>query len=231
MLDYLQNSYDNVATNRKEFAIFGRDIIFVKDPLPDHVDLQKVISSVEEILPYWVMKEVDIIYIGQFEVFDRKNFNSVYQDGAIYVTNDQDSVEDMVDDIVHEAAHAIEIPYGYRIYDNGKIETEFLNKRMKLFQLLSSQGYKITDARNLFLNTEYNQRFDDLLYKEVGYDLLDNLLIGVFVRPYAATSINEYFTTGFVEYHMGDRIHLSEICPKLFGIIRDLEVEEPEHEL
>jgi hypothetical protein len=135
----------------------------------------------------------------------------------------------MVDDIVHEAAHAIEIPYGYKIYDNGKIETEFLNKRMKLFQLLNSQGYKIADARNLFLNTEYNQRFDDLLYKEIGYDLLDNLLIGVFVRPYAATSINEYFTTGFVEYHMGDRIHLSEICPKLFNVIRDLE--EPENEL
>jgi hypothetical protein len=28
---------------------------------------------------------------------------------------------------------------------------------------------------------------------------------------------------------MGDRIHLSEICPKLFNVIRDLE--EPENEL
>ena len=228
MLDYLQNSYNNAALNRREFAIYGKDIVFVKDPLPDHVDLQKVVSNVEEILPSWVMAEVDIIYVGHFEIFDRKNFNSVYQDGAIYVTNDQDSVEDMVDDIVHEAAHAIEVPYGYKIYDNGKIETEFLNKRMKLFQLLKTQGYEIADARNLFLNVEYNQKFDDFLYKEVGYNMLDNLLIGVFIRPYAATSINEYFTTGFVEYYMGDRVHLSEICPRLFDVIGDLEELEDE---
>ncbi len=41
-----------------------------------------------------------------------RSFNSVYEDGAIYITNDQDDELDMVDDIVHEAAHAIEVPYG-----------------------------------------------------------------------------------------------------------------------
>jgi hypothetical protein len=174
-------------------------------------------------LPFWAIDQIDIIYVGHFDIFNEKNFNSVFQDGAIYITNEQDDEDDMVDDIVHEAAHAIEIPYGHLIYNNGEIETEFLQKRMKLFQLLKSQDYEISDARNLFLNVEFNQIFDDLLYKQVGYELLDNLLIGVFVRPYAATSINEYFTIGFVEYYMGDRIHLSKICPKLYKTIRKLE--------
>ena len=53
--------------------------------------------------------------------------------------------------------------------------------------------------------------------------MLDNLLIGVFIRPYAATSINEYFSTGFVEYYMGDRAYLLDSCPKLYSVISDLE--------
>tara|TARA_Y100001963_G_C6763305_1_gene440757 strand:- start:669 stop:1358 length:690 start_codon:yes stop_codon:yes gene_type:complete len=223
MLDYLQNSYENAALSNKEFSIFGKDIIFVKDSLPEHVDLKNVISKVERILPPWVVSEIDMIYIGHFEIFDQNNFNSVYENGAIYVTNDQDNEEDMVDDIVHEAAHAIEVPYGHIIYEDGRIEKEFLNKRVKLFQLLKTQGYEIVDARNLFLNTKFNKRFDDFLYKEIGYDLLDNLLIGVFIRPYAATSINEYFSTGFVEYYMGDRAYLLDSCPKLYSVISDLE--------
>jgi hypothetical protein len=228
MLDYLQNSFNNAALSRREYSIFGRDIVFLKDQLPDNVSLENVIKKVEEILPPWVMAEVDVIYIGHFDIFDMRSFNSVYENGAIYITNDQDDDNDMVDDLVHEAAHAIEIPYGYKIYDNGKIETEFLHKRMKLFQLLKSQNYEINDARNLFLNVEYNQKFDDLLYKEIGYELLDNLLIGVFVRPYAATSINEYFSTGFVEYYMGDRVHLRETCPKLHDVLASLEDDQDE---
>jgi len=228
MLDYLQESLTNYNKNRKEFSLNGKVTVFVKDPLPENVSLQNVLYKVEKILPFWVIDQIDIIYVGHFDIFNEKNFNSVFENGAIYVTNQQDDEEDMVDDIVHEAAHAIEIPYGHLIYDNGKIETEFLQKRMKLFQLLKSQDYEISDARNLFLNVEFNQIFDDLLYKQVGYELLDNLLIGVFVRPYAATSINEYFTIGFVEYYMGDRIYLSEICPKLYKTIRELEEQNNE---
>ena len=67
MLDYLQNSYENAALSNKEFSIFGKDIIFVKDSLPEHVDLKNVISKVERILPPWVVSEIDMIYIGHFE--------------------------------------------------------------------------------------------------------------------------------------------------------------------
>ena len=113
MLDYLQNSFNNAALSRREYSIFGRDIVFLKDQLPDNVSLENVIKKVEEILPPWVMAEVDVIYIGHFDIFDMRNFNSVYENGAIYITNDQDDDNDMVDDLVHEAAHAIEIPYGF----------------------------------------------------------------------------------------------------------------------
>ena len=75
----------------------------------------------------------------------------------------------------------------------------------------------------MFLNIEFNRDFDDFLYKKVGYDLLDSLLIGVFIRPYAATSINEYFATGFTEYYLGDRLYLRDTCPKLYKILDELE--------
>jgi len=219
---------DSYSKGRKEFTLNGRGAVFVKDQLPEHVDLQNVLYKIEKILPSWVIDEVDVVYVGHFDIFDEMNFNSVFENGAIYISNNQDNEEDMLDDLAHEAAHAIEIPYGHMIYDSGKLESEFLQKRMKLFQLLKSQGYEISNARNLFLNIEFNQEFDNFLYKEVNYDLLDNLLIGVFVRPYAAASINEYFAIGFVEYYMGDRIYLSEICPKLYKILNELEEQNNE---
>ena len=223
MLEYVRESVSMAKQNQKEFPLDDGTVAYVKDPLPDNVNLESVIQKVEKALPSWVTDEIDVIYIGHFDIFDERSINSLYADGAIYITNDQDNELDMVDDLMHEAAHAIESPYGSIIYESGELESEFLNKRMKLFQLLKGQDFEISNARQMFLNTEYSQEFDNFLYKDVGYDLLNNLLIGVYLRPYAATSINEYFATGFTEYYLGDRVYLKEICPKLYNILDELE--------
>ena len=64
----------------------------------------------------------------------------MYKDGAIYISNDQDNPEDMLDDIVHEIAHSLETPYGGIIYGDTKVEKEFSFKRMKLYRILESEG-------------------------------------------------------------------------------------------
>ena len=58
--------------------------------------------------------------------------NAKYSDGAIYVTNEQDDEEDLIDDIIHEFAHAVEDRYNDYLYGDGSIEERFLFKRNKL---------------------------------------------------------------------------------------------------
>ena len=62
----------------------------------------------------------------------------------------------------------------------------------------------------------HTQKFDDYLYKQVGYEHLTNLAMGLFINPYSITDIREYFATGFTEYLMGDRNYLRTVSPFLY---------------
>ena len=47
--------------------------------------------------------------------------------------------------------------------------------------------------------------------------------MGLFVSPYAPTSLREYFATGFEEYYIGDRNYLRKISPNLYTQISKLD--------
>lgn len=67
----------------------------------------------------------------------------------------------------------------------------------------------ISDVPDDFLTRiEYNKGIDNYLHKEVGYDIINQLCVGIFPSAYAATSIREYFARGFEEYFIGDRENL-----------------------
>ena len=91
-------------------------------------------------------------------------------DGAIYVSNEQDSNEDMKDDVVHELGHALEDNYHDFIYDDEKIQDEYFAKLKKLKKFLEHEGYN-TEAYSFF-NLEYDADFDEFLFKKVGYEKL-----------------------------------------------------------
>ena len=45
---------------------------------------------------------------------------------------------------------------------------------------------------------------------------------GIFIRPYAAISLREYFATGFEAYYLGKQNELEKISPMLYDKINDL---------
>ena len=105
--------------------------------------------------------DIDALIIGEFEMLKSRDLDAVYEDGAIYLTNDQESVDDMFDDVVHEVAHSVEKNFGMDIFGDGQVETEFINKRRVLYSVLNAHG-----IRNLtmydYLNPDYNKKFDKL---------------------------------------------------------------------
>ena len=220
IIDFIAESIKRGKKEQKEYS-FGTGYAFVKDPLPDNVDLDFVLETIEDIIPPEMRAGVESIMVGDFEEFRERNINALFKDGAVYVTNAQTNNDDMIDDIVHEIAHSVEEQYGYEIYAlEPDITKEFRQKRLKLKQLLKQQ--KIETQGFDFGDVEYNLEFDDYLYSTVGYPMLQSLSVGLFPDAYGITSIREYFASGFEMFFLGDRQYLKTMSPLLFKKIKEI---------
>jgi len=222
-MNWLKNSISKSKKLRTHYTMSGIDI-YIKDMLPDHIDPDDIFKYISRRIPAHLLSGVDIIYIGDFDIFKEKEANAVFDDGAIYISNDQDNHEDMIDDIIHEIAHSVEEKYYPIIYDDQMIKREFLGKRQRLYHILSTNDYE--PPNSLRNNYVYSDEIDMYLYKDVGYDILWHIVTGLFPSPYAATSLREYFAVGFEEYFLKDRTILKKECPVLFKKISDIEFPE-----
>lgn len=194
--------------------------IYIKDRLPEHVDVDFVVRYVAKRLPNHVLSNIDIIYIGHFQDLVDRDVNALWQNGAIYITNDQDDEMDMIDDLIHEIAHSNEKQFEQIIYEDRKLEQEFLYRRKKLAYILKDKGFGVPTG--FIYNPDYDKNIDDYLYKEVTYDTLWQLVVGIFPSPYAVTSLREYWAKGFEQFYMGQRESLKETSPVLFSKLMQL---------
>ena len=145
-------------------ARMGSIQIIIKDNfLRKNIDLDSVMREVSAKVPNEYFENIDYMIVGQFDELDSRSVNAAYMDGAIYVTNDQDDESDLVDDIIHEIAHSVEEVFGAFVYGDGKLESEFISKRERLFHLLSGHEEIDLEYQN-FLQPEYSREFDNLLY-------------------------------------------------------------------
>lgn len=211
--NYIKTSSSRSLKENKERTLHNK-FVFTQDPLPEDIDLDYVLEHIERRIPIHLFHLIDSILIGDFNFLNKRDINASYMDGAIYVTNRQHDEGDMIDDIVHELAHSVEELYRNDIYIDQSIEEEFLGKRKRLCNILSSEGAKV--PMTSCLESEYNKSFDEFLYKDVGYEKLVSLTMGLFNSPYAATSLREYFANGFEAYFIGDRKYLQNISPFLY---------------
>ncbi len=216
----VNNYIEESLRTSPERTLFNKITVFVKDPLPEDVDIDYVLSSIEKKVPEHLVYGIDMVYVGQFEEFEKRETNAAYKDGALYITNDQSDEDDMIDDIVHEMAHACEETYFSLIYSDGTIQDEFIGKRKRLYEILKVEGYDV--SLDDFLNTDYSEKFDSFLYREVGYDKLTFFTMGLFVSPYGATSYREYFANAFEHYFLTDPQYVKIISPAVYDKIDGL---------
>jgi len=217
---FIVKSAERHLRERKEHMLFGRISVFIKDPLPKYFDISSALSMVEQLLPEFAVSEIESVFIGQFEELSSRDLHALFKDGTIYLTNEQTSEQKMVEDVVHECAHSIEEIRAFDIYADDTIEREFLGKRKRLLDIMEANGYPVFESD--FLNPEYSKKFDEFLYEDVGYPELTALTMGLFVSPYAITSLREYFATGFEEYIMGDINSFRKISPQLFAKLSEM---------
>ena len=216
--EYIKNK------KQKNFNIKGIEV-FIKDDPPANINVREVMIDLLKMVPSYLLRNIDIIYIGQFQHLKDRKIQAMYENSSIFITNEHLDEEDMLDDLVHEVAHSVEEIYQEFIYGDKKLETEFLSKRKKLWYFLKSEGFEC--ELNDFLNTKYNKNFDEFLYMEVGYPLLSTLSVNLFYSPYGSTSLREYFANGFEAFFMKEDVQrLKNISPQLFSKIIDLHEKE-----
>lgn len=220
MINYIRESSMKNQHNKKEYSLWNRIIVIVSEKLPNNINLQLVLDNIEKTIPKKITNDIESIYIGNFEELNRKGLESLYVEGAILVTNQQDSEQSLFNTLLHEFAHGIEKAFTANVYGDGSLQKEFLNKRKNVYNILLSEGYK--PDLTLFLEIDYNQELDKFLYEVVGYDKLSLLTNQIFIGPYSITSLREYFASGFEHYHSEDREYLQQLSPQLCKKIKSL---------
>jgi len=162
------------------------------------------------------------IYFGQYDILKKRDISALHYEDNIYIDNDQNSEKELLDDLVHEFAHRFEQNNAEKIYEDGKITNEFLGKRNRLYDLLRQE---VDFELNYFdfINVEYNKDFDSLLYKEIGYEKINNVAPTLFIRPYAATSVREYFATAFESYFLEGSEKIKNISPQVYSKLRAID--------
>lgn len=219
---YIKEGSLKIRKNNDKFIIF-RDIpVYVKDPLPDNVDILEVLHNVEEKIPVSLTNGIEGFYIGFFKEFDERDINAMYRDGAIFVTNEQDNNDDMVDDLIHEIAHAVEDLHAQFIYSDGRIQNEFVGKRVRLREMLREYGYLDGYEHLNFEELEYDAEIDDFLYKKLGYETLQTFVSGLFITPYATIGVREYFATAFEDCLLESSSYVKKISPMVYTKIKAL---------
>jgi len=216
MRNYIEEKTRSIT---RHFVYGGIDIEEI-DPMPESINVQAIFKAIEKNFPPHYFKDLDGVKIVHLDEFDEREVNALYRDKIFYITNKQDNSNDLLDDIVHEFAHHMEAIFPETIYSDEKLINEFRRKRQELLFELRSEGYWTKDYD--FDNLKYDEKFDIFLYKRVGKNMLRLVTSGLFIRPYAAVSLREYFATGFEAYYLGKQNTLEKISPVLYDKITEL---------
>jgi len=205
-----------------QIAKMGEVDIVVSSPLPDEINLSRVIHTFHKSLPSAYFRGLDAIYVMESPIFKKREINAFYRDAALFISPEQENEQDLVDDLVHEMAHHLETTHPEEIYGDTALTQEFRTKRKQVQFELASEGYNTQGLD--FSEVAYDKEFDVYMYKRVGYPKLRNLSSGIFLRPYAITSVREYFASGFEAYYLkgGKKEDLYRVSPVLYNVIEKL---------
>lgn len=214
------------ARQAKEAVLFGAIPIVQMDGSTE--TSQKILllkSSIEKHPLKKFFANIDAVYVGNFPEFSEKGVVSLFSDAVIYLSSARAS-EEMFKDVLHELAHAFLENNGGSLANDEEMRQEFLSKRIELYDTLRQNKDRVQKLlpKKHFANTAYSSIFDKYLVAIVGYDLLDVLTRELFLSPYAATSLEEYFANGFQEYFSKRLPHKDkvEISPILMDRIEEI---------
>lgn len=226
ILSYLRNANSNMEKNPVGDFFIQNLRVYIKEPLPENIQVKKCFSFIFDKMPKIFYSGIEKIMIGQFPFLIKREVDALYKDRTIYITNNQETNDSLIADIIHELAHYFEEQHKQQLYGDEIIRNEFLSKRNALYNILSGENLlDKTIQKEDFYNTNYNENFDMYLYKSIGYDKLHILTNNLFISPYAATCLREYFANAFEAFFVQDMFVVKKYAPNIYNkLINYLEI-------
>lgn len=220
--NYIKYKNDNSKMGNI-YQIFDNLCLNIVHSIPKHIDIRFITNFIKNHVPQNFFNNVDGIYVVQLKEFDERSINAIFKDNTIYVTPNQSNEEDMIDDIVHELAHAIEKQYDNFLFSDMTIEREFLNKRRTFYHRLPKDS--LTSDKSFyqsFMEPQFSNEMDMYFYKDLGYENVEKIGGDLFCSPYAITALREYWANCFEIYVLGDKEVVRKKCPTVFHKIENL---------
>ena len=191
--------------------------VYIKEPLPEHINAKECFSYILRKMPKIFYQNLDKVFIGQFPFLKSRQVDAIYKDRCIYITNNQETNDSLIADVIHEIAHAFEDTKRDEIYGDQEIKKEFLSKRQALYQALHTNNMIVDEIeKHEFYDVSYSEKFDNYLYKTVGYNKLGPLISNIFISPYAATCLREYFANAFEIFFVNDLSLVQNYTPSVY---------------
>jgi len=212
-----------MSNNIKVYQLTEHIPVYVKYDNDSTVNFNRVLKSVRNAIPEQLYDEtLQEIMIGNFDGLKTKSIQGGYESGVIYLDSNllNKSEDNIIKNIVHEIGHAIEVESGDVLFNNQDIQTEFLDKRMKLYDSLHSMD--LDPDMNMFLKLDYNTDFDNYLMNEVGYDVVHEISSDYMIDPYAFTDLHEYIIMNFEKYALGDVLNVKNKSNTVYSYISNM---------
>lgn len=214
-LQYLKKSYQRNKESPIGTLLIAGLKVYIKEPIIGNVDIEYCLKYIADRVPNKMLSNVNTLTIGNFSFLQKRSAEGIFRNGTIYITNNQQSNDDFIADIIHEIAHSFEEEQN--IEQDLALVQEFLQKRMMMYQILA--GHKLLGNfvnKNDFENIKYSQKFDEYLYKQIGYEKINNLVGSLFISPYAATCLREYFANAFENFFVNDMFVVKKYAPTVY---------------
>lgn len=204
---------------QKFIKLFKETYFIIKDPMVYDLDVQKICNMIEATIPKGIIKNLDVIYVGEFDDLIQREVTAAFKDGCIYVLNTHQTESSMVEDIVHEIAHAVEAFFGMQLYGDTGLESEFLEKRRIMSYFFKKDN--IPFPQLILKDVDFNEEVDNFLYVDLGYGMLSNYIVDLFPTPYSVTSLREYWAVCFENFHT-KKVEIKRLCPEAYKKIQEL---------
>ena len=98
----------------RHFSVSGVEVK-IKNPLPKSINFRKVVNKAFSRIPNHLLSNLKSIKVGQFDNLKEKGFQGLYQNNTIYLSNEHVDEASIIDDLIHEIAHSVEVKFRYPI--------------------------------------------------------------------------------------------------------------------
>jgi len=190
-----------------------------KDPLPPDIPIGHLKKDILKHIPPKLFSGVKSVFIGNFEYLQARGAQAISYNGSIFISNQQQSSMEIVDDLAHELGHMVEKKYFHNIHSNPTLEREFLQKKNKASEIISQSGISSAVFKS---DSQYDPELDDLFSNKIGLHNLEKSFSNLVVTPYSLVSLSEYFCEGLEFYLLDDAFYLQSLCPILYNVIETI---------